>query len=279
MIGLSLSAVACSGQANTPLSREIELTRQSIRASPDDTSLRIRLAILYTDAQRYHDAARELRDVLEKNERDQAALNALGNLHIAQGDYEQALAPLTRAVEMNNNDPARGLSPDLETAHYLLGKAYFQLEQLDPAVDNLERALLINSMDSEALLLLGLARQRQGLHREALRHFGEAVAFVPDFAEAYQAMAASYRALGSNTGTEYADAMVRFSLGFYQEAGDLLVEVVSAEPAFVPGLLGLGLACEKLGKTDEALRSYYAALGLEPDSWIAWQRLNVLRGR
>jgi len=276
---LSLSLAACSGPKDTPLSREIELTQQSVKASPGDASLRIRLALLYTDAKRYRDAERELGNVLEEDSGNQAALNAMGALRVAQGKYDQALAPLGHVIELNKNNPMRGFSRELETAHYLLGKAYVELRRFDLAVDSLEMALLIDSTDADAHLLLGMARQRQGLHQEAIKHFGEAVAFVPDFKEAYQAMAASYRALGYGARADYADAMARFSSGSYQEASDSLQNVVRAEQDFVPGLLGLGLAYEKLGRTGNALECYYAVLRLEPDSWLAWQRLNVLRGQ
>jgi tetratricopeptide (TPR) repeat protein len=276
----------CSSGANpggvrrdASLDRKIKQAEESARVDPDNTSLEVSLALLYTDAGRYGDAQTRLTKVLKENPDHQGALAALGSLYVQQGKYREAVEPLKKVADANIGNPMAGLSRALESVYYLLGKAYLGLGSLEEAVASLKAALDIDYTDSDVMLLLGEAYQRQGKHQDALGQLERAAEFVPDFTEVYAAMAVSYKALGQSNQELYAFGMVAFSKGSSKEAIEKLKKVVSADPRFTPAYLGLGLSYEELRMTGDALAAYRKALELDPESFLARQKVSFLEGK
>jgi tetratricopeptide (TPR) repeat protein len=258
------------------IEREISRLERMVEQNPDDPDRRVELALLYSTAGSYQQAIAQLRVALELDESHQGALVALGDVYMELQRYGDAIEPYTKVVELNKDNPMRGISQQLEGVYYYLGVAYFNLGRPEDAVHSLEEALGIDKTDADAWYMLGRAYQHLGEFPKAIDSFAEAVRFVPDFTEAYQGLAQCYERTGESNFATYAQAMASYSLGSTGEAIRQLESVVATAPDFAEAYLGLGLAYEKEGQLDKAISSYEKALRLKPDLWLAQAKLQAL---
>jgi len=246
---------------------------QAVRATPDDPDLRLNLAEMYLLHRRYDDAVAQAEQVLAAYPDKDRALLVVGVAHSLSGRAEESLAPLAEFVRIARKAPGAALDTTLEAALYYQADSYLKLGRPAEAVTTLEEAVQISPTDADALYLLGTALAATGEHRRAVKAFGRAVALVPQFRESYQAMAASYDALGRQVLADYARAMVAFADKDYATARDGLLDVVARRKGFAPARLGLGLAYEQLGDFESARAALRAAGKLEPDSVAVQQAL------
>jgi tetratricopeptide (TPR) repeat protein len=247
-----------------------------VAQNPDDPDLRVELALFYSEAGSMQQAIEQLKTALDLNESHQGALVALGDIYMQLGQYEEAIVPYRKVVELNKDNPMRGVNRQLEAVYYYLGVAYFNLGKPEDAIQSLEEALSIDRTDADAWYMLGATYQHMGEVEEAIESFKEAVRFVPNFQEAYQGLAQGYEETGQESLARYAEAMVSYSSGAISEAVRQLEEVVAAAPDLAEAYLGLGLAYEKDGQTEKAISAYQQALRIDPDVWLARAKLQAL---
>jgi tetratricopeptide (TPR) repeat protein len=100
------------------------------------------------------------------------ALLNLGRLRSSQKKFEQAIDPLTRAVESH---------PQSAEANLLLGEAYLQLKKGSRAVPYLEEAARLGRFD--AYLRLGWLYNAAGLKDRAAAEYQEFLKKKPDYAD------------------------------------------------------------------------------------------------
>jgi tetratricopeptide (TPR) repeat protein len=103
----------------------------------------------------------------------------------------------------------------------------------------------------------------------AVNMFSAATTFVPDFQEAYDAMAAAYDAAGKPDYGDYARGMSAYAKEDYKAAIDLLNKSAQTQPGYAPIFAGLGMAYEALGNLQESLAAYQAAIQLDPNNFTA----------
>ena len=169
---------------------------QAVHRDPQDSEARLALAETYLLSGRYADALEQAEEVLGLYPDAANALLIAGISNVRMGQSEAALAPLRSFVAQRQDGPLARSDSVLEAAYYHLGESYLKLNRPTEAIPVLEAALLINPTDADALFQLGLAYNASGQPEIGVQQFIEAVRFVPDFAEAYNGMAASYSALG-----------------------------------------------------------------------------------
>jgi tetratricopeptide (TPR) repeat protein len=116
---------------------------------------------------------------------------------------------------------------------------------------------------------LGLAYTQTDQHELALEQYHNAVRFVPDFAEAYHGMIASYSALDKPSYVAYARGMEAFALNDFEVAQIHLENAAASLSDFAPAFLGLGLAYEQLGDLAAAREQLLYAQQLDPENFMA----------
>ena len=133
----------------------IEVLETAERRFPDNVSVLFQLGAMLEQSQRYADAERMFRDVLDHEPAHAATLNYLGYMLADRGErLEESVDLLQRAIE---TDPHNGAYLDS------LGWAYFKLDRLDLAEPNLRQAseqMVWNSVIQDHLgdLMLELGR-------------------------------------------------------------------------------------------------------------------------
>ena len=112
--------------------------------------------------QRFDEAVEYYRAAIEVNARLAPAHAGLGNALFFTARYEEAVESLARAASL-------GLEPaQAGPVRRLMGMALHELGRLDEAAEEYDRALRIDSRDTQALDRLGMLRFAQQRYEEAL---------------------------------------------------------------------------------------------------------------
>lgn len=271
---------ACSKEpVNDLLERQISSLEDEVAQNPNNLNKKVDLALLYSDADLHKKAVAELMIVLESEESHQEALLALGYVYMSMGSYKEALEPYGKIVELNKDNPMRYINRQLQSTHYYMGVAYFNLGNYEYAIQSLKECLAIDKTDADAWYMLGNAYHSLQDLQKAIEAYEQAVRFVPDFQEAYQGLALCYEATGQTEIVLYADAMVNYCSGLTDEAINQLEQVVALNQNFTEAYFGLGLAYEKKGEINKAINAYERASYLNPDLWLAQAKVEMLRAR
>jgi len=256
-----------------PVELDVEYLEGAVREQPQDPLLRITLAESYLRAGSYVEALEQADQVLGLYPDNVSALLIAGICQVRLDRPEAALEPLLRFVELRKRGSMARSDTALQAAYYYLGECYIRLGQPAEAIPLLEEALLINSVDADALYQLGLALDATGQPEPAVQTYRQAVRLVPDFSEAYEAMAHSYAALDRPDHVAYAKGMVAYCQKDYEVAAAKLEQATAALPDFAPAFVGLGLIYEAMERPEAALPAIERALELDPGDYAALQAL------
>jgi Tfp pilus assembly protein PilF len=123
---------------------------------------------------------------------------------------------------------------------------------------------------------VGLAQLQLGKHADAVATFKNALRFVPTgWCEPYQQMQAAYTSMKKPELASYATAMAGFCGNRVAEAKTQLT-ALTAGPAAVDAMLGLGLIAETQNDTKGAAAWYQKALAKDPKNVAAMSSLSAL---
>jgi tetratricopeptide (TPR) repeat protein len=219
--------------------------------------------------QRYTDAITQAQQVLASEPENQRGWLVIGVASANTGNPADAIDPLTRFVDARKNEDMPGLDKSLQAAAYYLGDSYLQLGKPQEAIEPLTQAVNWSQTDADAMYKLGMAYSALQDYPKAVNMFSAATAFVPDFLEAYDAMAIAFDAAGKPDYGDYARGMSAYSKKDYKTAIELLQKSAQAQPGYAPTFAGLGMAYEALGRLQEALDAYQTGVQLDPNSFNA----------
>jgi tetratricopeptide (TPR) repeat protein len=264
-------------QERAPMELEVAYLEEDLRQEPQDPLRRTALAEAYLRAGKYAEALEQAGQVLRHYPQDVSALLVAGIAQVRLGRPEAALAPLHTFVELRKDGSLARSDTALEAAYYYLGESYVKLGRPAEAIPLLEAALLINAVDADALYQLGRAFEANGQPQAAVERYTRAVRLVPDFLEAYQAMAGAYAAFHQPEHVAYAQGMVAYCQKDYRAAVSHLERATESLPDFAPAFLGLGLAHEGMGSLQPALAAIQHALELDPRDFAAQQALGGIQ--
>jgi tetratricopeptide (TPR) repeat protein len=164
--------------------------------------------------------------------------------------WKDSVALFERALAVTSNN---------EVIHYHYGVALFELRDLEGAVVQLERAMLLNPANVDARATLGRVRVKQGRAEQAEEQFRAALELRPRDAELH------FR-LGSLLVERGAD----------EEAIGHLREALLANPTFAEARLRLARALARLGRGDEARVEVWTLLQADPANRKASRMLREL---
>ena len=185
------------------------------------------------------DAEKLYNEILQEQPDHEEATHLLGLVKFQQGDYQKAIALITRAVEID---------PGFAAAHYNLGRCHEQIDENEKAVQSYNTSLALRPDDAECYLGLGNARLRLLQLEEALGAFETAIALNPKFAEAHNNRGKTLKELKRPE-----EALVSYE------------RAIALNPRFVEAHNNRGKTLKELKRPEEAIASYNKALELQPD--------------
>ncbi len=261
----------------SPIEVNISDLEVAVREEPQDPERRIALAESYLGQGRFDDALYQANQVIESFPDIDRAYLIAGIASVRMGEYGDAIEPLEVFADIRDDADTAGSDLMLETAYYFLGESYLSTDQPEKAIEVLEKAILIDRTDADALYRLGEAYIITEQPEEALGYLHRAVRLVPDFIEAYTAMIEAYSATGEADYVAYARGMQAFSMGDFDTALIHLEAAAEALDDFAPAHVGLGLVYEKMTDYQKALAEIEYALSLDPTDLVAQQALGRLQ--
>ncbi|EGZ23911.1 hypothetical protein PHYSODRAFT_481240 [Phytophthora sojae] len=229
-------------------------------------------------------ASRIYRYVLEIFPDHPQAQHLLGLALYQDGESEQALSYLRRAVQANESE---------ENFHNSLGICLKSLGRVDEAIRHYRRALELNPMEVQASINLGDAMQSQGKWEEALKEYSK-----PGKAEnlAKDATGRMCELIRVTDGWYHADRCLNEALErwpdepvFHNDRGNLLANAGQFETALdeyqrssslglLAGMLNLADTLEALGETQKCIDMYDQILGKDfDDRFHPRTRIMVMR--
>jgi tetratricopeptide (TPR) repeat protein len=162
------------------------LLEDAVAADPAYQDARVDLALIYFRAGHLDHAAAQASDVVKAEPHNARALQLLGNIEFAQGNFDAAAEHLHTAL---------GLKGDFDTA-YSLALAYLSQHKL--AETKLLFDEILNDMGSspELHVLLGRAYRETGYLDEAIREFKKAIELNPHYPRVHYYLALAYLGQG-----------------------------------------------------------------------------------
>jgi tetratricopeptide (TPR) repeat protein len=264
--------------APTPsmLQQQINLSEAAVRKNPNDAGARLGLGSVYTQAKRYDDGVAQFDQVLKVAPDNKEALLGKGFALIEKGSLDAAIAPLTKIVKATRKGEFANADSVLGAAYYYLGTIGVKQQKPDVALDHLSHALKIAPTDSDAMYQVGLAQLQKGKQADAVATFKNALRFVPTgWCEPYQQMQVAYTSMKKPELASYASAMAGFCGKRVAEAKTQLT-TLTAGPAAVDAMLGLGLIAEAENDNKGAAAWYEKALAKDPKNMAAISSLSSL---
>jgi tetratricopeptide (TPR) repeat protein len=145
--------------------------------------------------------------------------------------------------------------PDSADLFNLLGAAYLQTDQVDPAAKAIKKSLALRPDDLKTLSNYGVLLLRQNKLDKAAELYRKLVTLDPKAAEFH-----------NNLG------QILLSQGHLEEAGKALQNTLFLNPRHANATLGIATVLKAEHRNDEALRAFRQALALNPameKSWFA----------
>jgi len=164
----------------------VRLLEDALAADPPYQDARIDLAMVYFRAGQLDKASAQAAQVVKADPRNVRALQLLGNVEFAQGNFSAAAEHLHTAL---------GFQVDFGTA-YSLALAYLSDHKLSETKLLFDE--LLNDMGStpELHVLLGRAYRETGYLDEAIREFKKAIELDPHYPRVHYYLALAYLAQG-----------------------------------------------------------------------------------
>ena len=263
---------------------------QALLGAPNDLALLIHLADAESGRNQLPAAREALQRALAVAPEDPVVWARLGELALAEGDYQQAVSRLTAVLEA---------VPQATRLHYVLGLAYRGLGDLEQARKELalrgevglapsdERlaALAELQVGERVHLLRGRKAHQAGSYRQAAAEFSAAVEAKPDSVRARVNLSASLAALGDAAGAreqllqavalDATNATARFNLarllaadGQHQLATQHFSRVVGSRPEDEEAWIGEAKSWIALGDFEKAVERLSTANAINPRSGV-----------
>ncbi|MBU3605939.1 tetratricopeptide repeat protein [Polynucleobacter sp. MWH-Creno-3A4] len=245
--------------------------------------MRIGEAVGVIQSGQFSKAENLLKEVLQSEPLNIAALEISGLVNAAQGKHAEAAKYLKQAAQINphnfstqynlakalsecnehqasiaHHELAIKLSPNNPEAWNNYGKSLSSIKQSDRAIEAFTKALEINQQYPEAMHNLGSTLAELKQHDKAIEVFDKLIALMPDRAEVW-----------SNKGKAL------YELKRYSEANAHYEKAISLKPDFADAWLSWGNVFWGLKQYDEAISCTLKAIELNPNIPLYWHNLGV----
>ena len=166
------------------------------------------------------------------------ALEERGESHIKAGRYEEALADLDRAIE---------LDPTAAWAIISRGRTYREMERYEEALANFNRLIELDPSDAEAIAERGQTYREMKRYQEALADLDRAIELDPTYAWAIAERGQIYREM-----ERYEEALADFS------------RLIELDPSDAEAIAERGETYRLMERYEEALADFSRATELDP---------------
>jgi tetratricopeptide (TPR) repeat protein len=279
VVGAFFAASYMAGSASkpNPVHDVIATLEEQVRTDPNSAALRVSVADAYMQDHRTDEAIAQYHAALQIDASSQDALYGLGLAYREQGSLDPAGAALQALIQGNRDNPLAALDKRLQGAHFYLGLVLRDQGRYDDAINELRIALGMNRADADTLFELGKTFALNNNNDDAAAAFELAVAFVPDFKEAYVEIEKLATTVGDQVKAQYAGAMLEVLDGKAADAVPKL-QAAAEQGGGAHYWWALGYALEQTGDKAGAVSAYQKSVAINPGELMAAQSLQQLQG-
>jgi len=279
VIGAFFAASYVAGPASKPdpMADVIARLEEQIRADPNAAALRVSIADAYMQDDRAPEAIAQYQAALQIDHNREDALYGIGLAYRQQGQLNEAGGALQSVIELNKDNPMAAVNKRLQGAHFYLGLILREQGRYDDAINELRTALGMNRADADTLFELGKTFALNNNTDDAAAALELAVAFVPDFKEAYVEIEKLAGATGDEAKAQYAGAMLEVLDG---KAGSAVAKLqpVAEQGKSARYWWALGYALEQSNDKAGAVAAYEKSVAINPGELLAAESLRQLQG-
>lgn len=160
-------------KATGRLEEQVEQLSRSIEHEPYDEEKTLHLADKYRKLNRYSQAIRCYKRVIDANSQSVDAFFGLGITLKLLGKYDDALEEVKRALEIQQS----------VRIYRTLGELYFNKGVIDLAIKNFQEAISLDNGQAETHFLLGFALGEKGKLEDSLQEVRKAIELNPALAQ------------------------------------------------------------------------------------------------
>lgn len=164
--------------------------------------------------------------------------NERGNRFADSGQYDQAIAEYTKAIE---------IGPKYPFGYLNRGRAYAEKGQYDQAMSDFNKAVEVDRKCEGAYFLRGLAYFDKAQYDQAISDFTKTIEIARGFADAYY-----YRGVANWYKTQYDQAISDST------------KAIELDPKYADAYHNRGLAYSNKGQYDQAILDFTKAIELDP---------------
>jgi tetratricopeptide (TPR) repeat protein len=253
------------------------------KIAPDNASVGWNTARLTLKEQKPLEALNFAKDASRRFPNDIEGMGVLGACLRANGEADESLGVLNRAIELNPDYAEalinRGLLrlsqenktealADLELAHGL--KPYIkqiwdlviglkvEAQDYSDAILLLINMIEIDPEDEKRLATLALCYQHLKDFDSAIEAYNKALAIKPDYAEAHINLGSAFKEKGK-----------------LEEAIASFHRALAIKPDYVEAYNNMGLSLKEKGELDESLEAYTKALAIKPDNAVSYNNIGI----
>jgi tetratricopeptide (TPR) repeat protein len=264
-----------SGKSD-PTKAAISQAEEQVRKDPNSAALRVAVGDAYLKAKRWDDALTQYHEALKIDANREDALFGVGVANKEKGDLNGAGVALQTVIEMNKGKENNALNPRLQSTHFYLGAVLRDQGRYDDAINEYRAALALNRADADTLFELGKTFALNGNNDDAAQALDVALAFVPDFKDAYIETQKLALTMGDQAKADYAGAMLLVLNGKAAEAVPAL-QRAAEQGGNAHFYWGLGYALEQTKDRDAAIAAYQKAVDINPGEQMAAESLRRMQ--
>lgn len=260
-----------------PMRDVINKLEAQVRADPNKVELRVAIADAYRADNRPDDAIAQYQEALLIDQNNQSAFYGIGLAYRDKGLLDEAGSALQMLIDANVDNPVAALNKNLQGAHFYFGLILREQGRYDDAINELRIALGMNRADADTLFELGKTFALNGNNDDAAAAFEIALAFVPDFRDAYVEVEKLAIATGDQARAQYARAMLDVLDGKAKSAVPTL-QVIAEQGQNAHYWWALGYALQKSDDKAGAIAAYQKSVEINPGELLAAESLRQLQG-
>ena len=272
-----VASIFTGGSSKTDDTKQaISKAEEQVRNDPNSAEFRVAVGDAYLKANRWDDALSQYTEALKIDANREDALFGVGVANKGKGDLNAAGAALQTVIQLNAGKENNALNPRLQSAHFYLGQILRDQARYPDAINEFRAALALNRADADTLFELGKTFALNGNFDDASQAFDVALAFVPDFKDAYTETQKLALTMGDQAKADYAGAMLQVLNGKAADAVPTL-QRAAEQGRNAHYYWALGYALEQTKDRDGALAAYQKAVDINPGEQMAAESLRRMQ--
>ena len=232
-------------------SRAQKLFERVVRQDSKHVGALSYLSVVYANTKQYNSAIKTAKKALKLDATDEMANQVLVRIYETRGSWKQMVTPL-KALTQNYGHNSRYFAK--------LGEAHFRLKHYKEALDPLQQAVTLNSMDYVNAYRLGEVQARMGNYESAVGYLEQSLSSAP-----------------SRTVKYYNMGLVYGHLKRHDEAIRYFEMALSEKPGMASAYYNIGAMYQNSEQPDSAIENYEKALQFDSNLEMASTNLKYLK--